>query len=132
MNRDADYTFTEYNSDLMPNARSLRRKMTPQETMLWYGFLKQYPVRIYRQRVIDQFIADFYCSRAKLVIELDGGQHYTADGLAWDQERTEILKTLGIKVLRFSNIQIEQNFKGVCRAVDTEIKLRIQQLTESI
>lgn len=65
--------------------------MTRQERHLWYDFLQDYPVKIYKQKVIDNFIVDFYCHSAKLVIELDGSQHYTEEGLANDEERTKIL-----------------------------------------
>ena len=75
------------NGDMLPRARELRREMTPQERKLWYQFLRRYPVKIYKQRIIESFIADFYCSRAQLVIELDGAQHTTEQGLLYDRER---------------------------------------------
>ena len=88
--------------------------MTEQEKKLWYNYLSKYPVRILRQKVIDRFIVDFYCSRAKLVIEIDGGHHYTEAGLISDEERTKVLEGYGLKVLRFSNLDIYNNFEGVC------------------
>ena len=78
------------NGDMLPRARELRREMTPQERKLWYQFLRRYPVKIYKQRIIESFIADFYCSRAQLVIELDGAQHTTEQGLLYDRERSSI------------------------------------------
>lgn len=115
---------TEKNNKLLPRARELRREMTRQERRLWYDFLRYYPVKIYKQRIIGNFIVDFYCSRAKLVIELDGNQHYTDDGVMYDNERTNILNDYDLKVIRFRNHDIDENFKWVCQAIDAEIKLR--------
>jgi very-short-patch-repair endonuclease len=107
-----------YNRELTPAAKVLRKHMTPQERRLWYGFLRNHPIKFYRQRVIRSFIADFYCSKAKLVIELDGSQHYTDDGLAYDKERSAILNGLGLRVLRFSNTDVDNNFACVCSVID--------------
>jgi very-short-patch-repair endonuclease len=111
-----------YNKKLIPRAKSLRKNMTPEEKKLWYQFLSKYSIRFQRQKTIGGFITDFYCHRAKLVIELDGSQHYTDEGLAYDEERTKILSTYGLKVIRFSNIQIGKNFCGVCQIIDDELK----------
>ncbi|MCD7889845.1 MAG: endonuclease domain-containing protein [Oscillospiraceae bacterium] len=105
-------------------ARKLRKKMTPEESHLWYDFLKSYPVRIYRQRSIDYFIADFYCSEAKLIIEIDGNQHYTEDGKTQDEVRNEILERYGLEVIRFTNDDIKYRFKNVCDEIDKVIKER--------
>ena len=102
--------------------------MTRQEKHLWYDFLRYYPVKMYKQRIIDNFIADFYCYSARLVIELDGSQHYTTQGKEHDEARTEILKKYGIHVLRFSNKDVDDNFEGVCRMIDKVIKERIENL----
>ena len=107
MPSEKDYQFTGYNSRHLEAARRLRKEMTPQELHLWYNFLRTYPIKIYRQRPIDQFIVDFYCSKARLVIELDSSQHYTTDGCAYDALRTEILEEYQLEVLRFSNLDIE-------------------------
>ena len=96
------------NNKLLNVARILRRNSTRQEKHLWYNFLRYYPVKIYKQRIIDNFIADFYCHSACLVIELDGSQHYTNQGKAHDTARTEILEKYGIYVLRFSNKDIDE------------------------
>lgn len=96
--------------------------MTRQERHLWYSFLKTYPVKFYRQRVIDHYIADFYCSKAKLIIELDGSQHYTEEGEEYDQIRTDILERYGLEVIRFSNADVDKNFVGVCEAIDEKVK----------
>ena len=102
--------------------------MTRHEKHLWYDFLRYYPVKIYKQRIIDNFIADFYCHSARLVIELDGSQHYTNQGKAHDAARTEIFKKYGISVLRFSNKDIDENFDGVCRMINKTIHERIENL----
>ncbi|MFR2124793.1 MAG: endonuclease domain-containing protein [Faecalibacterium sp.] len=102
------------NGDMLPRARELRREMTPQERKLWYQFLRRYPVKIYKQRIIESFIADFYCSRAQLVIELDGAQHTTEQGLLYDRERSSIFSQYGLDVLRFSNYEVDLQFEAVC------------------
>ncbi|MBQ2997013.1 MAG: endonuclease domain-containing protein [Oscillospiraceae bacterium] len=113
------------NHNLLPAARELRRNMTREERHLWYDFLKPYPVKIYRQRIINNFIADFYCHKARLVVELDGSQHYTEEGLAYDAERTAVLAQYGIAVLRFSNLDVNRNFAGVCLMIDRTIRERM-------
>ncbi len=106
-------------------ARRLRKDMTPWERKLWYCFLKTYPVRFQRQKCIDNFIADFYCFRAKLVIELDGGGHYNPENAMNDAQRTKILESYGLKVIRFCNTDIDRNFYSVCTVIDTEVKQRL-------
>ncbi len=105
-------------NNLLENARRLRREMTPHERKLWYLFLRKYPVKIYKQRIIGRFIVDFSCASARLVIELDGSQHYESQGLAYDSERSEFLTALGVEVLRFSNREIDREFHGVCAQID--------------
>ena len=120
-----DYEFTGYNKALLENSRMLRKNMTVQESKLWHIYLKDYPIKFYRQRVVDNFIVDFYCSKAKLIIELDGSQHYTVDGKKHDEVRTEILEKYGLKVIRFTNMDIDENLYGVCEMIDNEVKMRI-------
>lgn len=115
-----------YNHHLIPRAKELRKHATREENHLWYDFLCSYPVRFQRQKTIGNFIADFYCHAAKLVIELDGSQHYTAQGLAYDQERSTILQRYGLKVIRFSNREVMQEFIAVCNQIDQEVQNRIQ------
>ena len=117
---------------LLENARALRRDMTRQEKHLWYDFLKNYLIKIYKQRIIDQFIADFYCHQARLVIELDGSKHYTPEGKSYDDARTEIINRYGVQVLRFSNLEIDDKFDGVCYIIDKTIHERIEELKRSI
>ena len=118
------------NNKLLNIARILRRNMTRQEKHLWYDFLRHYQVKIYKQRIIDDFIADFYCHSARLVIELDGAQHYTKKGKTYDELRTEVLAKYGLLVIRFSNKDIDDNFEGVCSAIDRAIKERIKEFSE--
>ncbi len=109
---------------MLSHARELRREMTPQERKLWYLFLRSYPVKFYRQRVIGPYIADFYCSAANLVVEIDGSQHYEPQGQAYDEKRTEILSTYDLEVLRFSNREINTAFQAVCEQIDAAVKRR--------
>ena len=119
-----DWSFTGYHSSLCVNARALRKNMTKQERHLWYDFLRDYPIKFYRQRVIDQFVVDFYCSKAKLILELDGSQHDTELGKASDIERTDILQKYHLEVMRFKNEEIDQNFQSVCEKIDQKVKER--------
>ena len=113
-------------NNLLENARQLRREMTPHERKLWYLFLRKYPVKIFKQRIIGRFIVDFYCAPARLVIELDGSQHYEPQGLAYDSERTQFLTALGLEVVRFSNREIDREFNKVCAQIDLLIQQRLQ------
>ena len=106
-------------------ARKLRKDMTPWERKLWYCFLKAYPIRFQRQKVIGSYIADFYCAKANLIIELDGGGHYNPYAEIKDQSRTNDLESYGLKVIRFCNLDIDKNFYGVCTVIDEEVKLRL-------
>jgi len=110
------------NKKLISNAKDLRKTMTREERHLWYDFLRNYPVKFYRQKVLGQYIADFYCASAKLVIELDGSQHYSDEGMSYDNQRTEYLSQFGIRVLRIPNNEVSKNFAGVCQYIDDEVK----------
>ena len=111
-----------YASKNIQNARNLRRNMTPQERKLWYLFLRGYRPRIYRQRPIGEYILDFYCAKARLAIELDGGQHYDeASNEQYDSRRTGQLNSQGIQVIRIPNNEITNNFTGVCKYIDNTI-----------
>ncbi len=111
-------------NSMLKNARRLRREMTEQERRLWYTFLRSYPVKFYKQRIIGGYIVDFYCASAKLVIELDGSQHFEPEGMDCDRKRSEFLSSLGLEVLRFSNADINERFERVCEAIDYSIKIR--------
>ena len=111
-------------SSKLSTAKRVRREMTPHERKLWYLFLQKYPVKIYKQRIIDAFIVDFYCASAKLVIEVDGSQHYDCEGIASDAKRTAVLESYGLKVLRYSNREIDREFAAVCGQIDAVIRQR--------
>ena len=111
----------------LENARRLRKDMTPHERKLWYLFLRKYPVKIYKQRIIGRFIVDFYCASAKLVIELDGSQHYEPENIENDRERTAFLKGYGLTVIRIPNNEINRNFRGVCEYIDAIVKQSLSQ-----
>lgn len=99
--------------------------MTRQEKHLWYDYLSAYPVRFQRQKTIGSFIVDFFCAKAKLVVELDGGPHYTRQGKAYDFERTLVLMADGIEVLRFFDSDVDRNFEMVCRSIDCVVQRRL-------
>ena len=105
------------NPNLRPVAQKLRRDMTAEERHLWYDFLKTIPLNVYRQKVIGQYIVDFYVAQAKLVIELDGSQHYEAEHCQADMVRDEYLSALGLKVLRYSNGDVRERFQVVCQDI---------------
>ena len=100
--------------------------MTKEERRLWYEYLRNYPYQFRRQVTFGKYILDFYCAAAKLAVELDGSQHYEADGQAYDARRTAYLNRLGIRVLRFSNLDVLNNLKGVCQAIDMAVAERVK------
>ena len=109
---------------LYRNAKLLRKNMTKEERRLWFEFLRTYPIRFMRQRPISGYIADFYCAKALLVIELDGGQHFEEAGKQSDALRDRALSALGIAVLRIPNSEIWRNFAGVCEQIDLAVRSR--------
>ncbi len=116
----------DYNPQNRGNAKRLRKEMTSWERKLWYCFLKDYKYKIKKQELILDYIVDFYCARAKVVIELDGGGHFeTKEAQDKDKKRDENLEKFGLKVLRIINLDIDKNFEGVCEYIDTEINKRI-------
>jgi DNA (cytosine-5-)-methyltransferase len=112
----------KHNKILTPYAKELRKNMTKQERHLWYDFLRNYPVRFLRQKVIEHYIVDFYCSKANLVIEIDGGQHYQDENIISDELRTKTFEKYNLKVIRFTNIDIDKNFEGVCNTIDNIVR----------
>ena len=118
----------KHNSEIVPFAKELRKNMTKEERHLWYDFLRNYPVKFTRQKVLGRYIADFYCAKANVVIELDGSQHYEDEGLVNDKKRTEYLEQYGIKVIRISNLDVLKNFEGVCMYIDNAVKQSLSQL----
>ena len=117
----------KYNKNNIPLAKNLRKHATPQENHLWFDFLSKYPIRFQRRKAISDFIADFYCHKAKLVVEIDGSQHYSEEGQRKDEFRTEILGEYGLKVIRFTNSQIDTNFRGVCEYIDSAVKASLRE-----
>ncbi len=115
-------TMKQYNRNNVPLARELRKNMTPQEKKLWYDFLCSYQPRFQRQKPIGNYIADFYCAKAKLVIELDGSGHYSDEMKEKDNVRTCELSALGVNVLRICNLDVDNNFFGVCEYIDKTVK----------
>ena len=118
----------KHNKQLVPFAKHLRKEMTKEERHLWYDFLQPYPVRFSRQKVLGKYIADFYSAEAKLVIELDGSQHYEDGNTEKDMQRTEFLQGYGLTVIRIPNNEVSRNFRGVCEYIDAAVKQSLSQL----
>ena len=116
-----------YNKANIPLAKELRKNMTPWERKLWYEFLRNYPIRFQRQKAIGNYIADFYCAKAKLVIELDGGGHYTVQQSEKDEIRTNELENMNLAVFRICNLDIDRNFYGVCESIHWAVKRSLPQ-----
>ena len=118
----------KHNKQFVPLAKQLRKEMTKEERHLWYDFLRSYPVRFSRQKVLGKYIADFYSAEAKLVIELDGSQHYEDRGIEKDADRTAFLEGYGLTVIRIPNNEVSRNFRGVCEHIDATVKQSLSQL----
>lgn len=112
----------KHNKQLVPYAKNLRNKMTYEEKKLWYRFLRKNRYKFIRQKIIGKYIVDFYCAKLKLVIEVDGSQHYSAENRKYDAERTQYLEKYGIRVFRVSNKSINENLPGVCEYISYLIK----------
>ena len=113
---------SKHNKQLVPLARALRKNMTKEERRLWYDFLRDYPVRFSRQKVLGRYIADFYSAEAKLIIELDGSKHYEDENIRKDARRTEFLEAYGLRIIRVANNEITENFDGVCDYIDAVVR----------
>ena len=118
----------KHNHQLVSAAKSLRKNMTKEERHLWYDYLRTYSVRFTRQKILGKYIADFYSAEAHLVIELDGGGHYTEEQMQYDAERTKFLEGYGLKVIRIPNNEVTSNFRGVCEYLDLVIEQSLSQL----
>lgn len=116
---------------LRDRSRELRKKATKQENQLWYNYLSNFPFRTHRQKVIGNYIVDFYCHQARLVIELDGGQHYDDEKVKLDQVRTSFLKSQGLMVLRFTNWDIDHQFSQVCERIEEVVNQRLVEASET-
>ena len=117
----------DYSKKNIPLAKNLRKNATRQEKHLWYDFLSSYEVRFQRQKAIGDFIVDFYCHKAKLVIEIDGSQHYADEGIKKDTFRTEKLENCDLKIIRFSNRDIDTNFVSICEYIDKVVKASLYE-----
>ena len=120
-----------YNKDLVSNAQTLRKNMTPEEKHLWYDFLKRLPMKAHRQYNIGNYIVDFYIPRKQLVIEIDGIQHLTEKHKEKDQTRDNFLQGQGLSVLRFSNESTRKNFADVCQVILNQIEVKFEDLKEN-
>ena len=117
----------KHSKQLVPLAKQLRKEMTKEERHLWYDFLRTYPVRFSRQKVLGKYIADFYCAQACIVIELDGSQHYEDGNREKDSERTAFLEAYGLTVIRIPNSEVSRNFRWVCEYIDAAVRQSLSQ-----
>ena len=117
----------DYNRENIPLAKALRKNMTPWERKLLYDFLRNYPVRFQRQKAIGNYIADSYCAKARLIIELDGGGHYAREQAIKDEQRTNDLNAMNLTVVRLCNLDIDRNFRGICEYVDRLVQNSLPQ-----
>ncbi|PHV63492.1 endonuclease domain-containing protein [Cyanobacterium aponinum] len=115
--------YLPYNKQLIPRAKELRQNMTMPEKKLWSEYLRHNSFKFMKQRPINNFIVDFYCAKAKLIIEIDGDTHFTNDGIAYDLTRTAILESYGLKVIRFTNHDVIHSFEGVCQAIEKALEI---------
>ena len=120
----------KHNKPLVPFAKQLRKEMTKEERHLWYDFLRTYSVRFSRQKVLGKYIVDFYSAEAKLVIELDGSQHYEELNVEKDTDRTAFLESYGLTVIRIPNNEVMRNFRGVCEHIDAAVRQSLSQKSE--
>ena len=118
----------KHNSKIVPAAKMLRKNMTKEERHLWYDYLRTHPARFSRQKVLGKYIADFYSAQARLVVELDGGGHYTEEAKQYDNERTAFLQAYGLRIIRIPNNEVNCNFRGVCDYIDLTIEQSLSQL----
>ena len=115
-----------YNKNNIPLAKALRKNMTKWEKKLWYDFLSKYPIRFQRQKAIGEYIADFYCAKSHLIVELDGEWHYDEPQEEKDLQRTAYFNSINIEVIRFTNKEVTKCFNWVCEYIDIVAKRRFQ------
>jgi len=121
-----------YNSKLKDRARELRKNMTKTEKKIWFDFLKWWKYKVLRQRPIDNFIVDFYCKELSLVIEIDWDSHYEDWALEYDEERTNILEWYDLKVIRFTNVEVLNEFEVVCEVLNKYLKNKNPSIAEAL
>ena len=117
----------KYNKKLVPFAKNLRKEMTKEERHLWYDYLRTHPIRFVRQKVLGKYIADFYSAQAKLVIELDGSQHYEEKAMLKDKIRTQRIEKWELTVIRIPNNEVNNRFNEVCDFIDNKVKESLSQ-----
>ena len=125
--RDGGRDMKRYDKANIPLTKELRNNMTPWERHLWYDFLRDYPIRFQRQKAIGPYIADFYCAKAGLVIELDGGGHYEEEQIEKDRARTRALEQMKLRVVRVCDLDIDKDFRSVCDYIDAQVKRSLPQ-----
>ena len=126
--KTGDLMSLPYDKNKILKAKELRKNMTPQEKKLWYQYLSKYHARFQRQKTISGFIADFFCAKAHLIIEVDGSQHRTASGIAYDKDRTDVFRKYNLDVLRVINEDIELHFQDICRDIDEVVQKRMIEI----
>ncbi len=109
--------FLPYNGNLVERAKEMRKNPTPSESKLWREYLRSFPLKVWRQKPIDNFIVDFYCPKLKLVIEIDGESHFTQEAIVYDRHRTQVLEGYSLRVIRFTNDEVLRSFDGVCERI---------------
>ena len=119
-----------YNKSLVKNSQDLRKNMTPEEKMIWYQFLKRLPDTVNRQKLIGNYIVDFYIAEKRTVIEIDGVQHKTEEIEEKDKERDAELEKLNIRVLRYTNKSVNTVFNRVCDDILIKLGLTVNDLKE--
>ena len=127
LNQSAEGSYNALSAQYSINKIYLNN-MTKEERRLWYDYLRTHPVRFNRQKVLGKYIADFYSAAAHLVIELDGGGHFSEESAKYDAERTAFLESYGLKVIRIPNNEVNNNFRGVCEYIDLVIEQSLSQL----
>ena len=121
-----------YNASLKPKAQELRRNSTKQENHLWYDFLKNHPCQFRRQKQFDRYIVDFYCGSANLAIELDGAPHFTQEGRIHDRARDAHFESIGLRVIRFTNSEVDEHFDEVCTRINRELSICTAPFSQSL
>ena|SRR5438477_9021652 len=115
--------FLDYRRRLKRSAQRLRRDPTPAERKLWFEYLRDLPEKFTRQKPLGNYIADFYCAAKMLVIELDGDSHFTSPAQAYDRRRTDALEAQGVRIVRFTNPEVMQQFEAVCERINEALKI---------
>ena len=116
------------NKQLTGLARTMRKQPTDEEKKIWYGLLRYITPKFHRQKIIGNYIADFYCPKLKLVVEIDGGQHNSEESLEYDKIRTEYINEFGYEVIRIPNNDVSHEFNNVSLFILDFCKKRCKEL----